>query len=168
MDFNVNMKSNENRPMGLLVVCILSWVHIGFSFVVSAFQMLTGPLSDKQLESSQADLRGAVLEMKNSGVDALAEIIEKLGNMTHILNEHHYQALSLTLFGLIIGFVGVSMMFLGRKIGFHLYIIYSIYSIGQIYLFFSAAEIPSLITWFGLIVSGIFIALYAKHLKWLK
>lgn len=162
------MKSNENRPTGLLVVCVLSWIHIGFNFVLSAFSMFTGPLSTKQIESSQADLRGAVLELKNSGIHSLAEVMEKMGNMTTILNEHHYQALSLTLIGLIIGFVGVSMMFLGKKLGFHLYIIYSIYSIGQIYLFFSAAEIPGLITWFGLIVSALFIGLYAMHLKWMK
>lgn len=167
MNFKVDLKSNENRPVFLIVLCVLSWIHIGFNFVVSLYQMISGPLSESQITASRADLKGAVLELQNVGFHSLADVMEKLGNMTEVLNQYHYQALSLTLFGLIVGFAGVSLMFLGRKLGFHLYIVYSIFSVGQIYIFFSAAEIPSMVTWFGLIVSGIFIGLYARHLRWM-
>jgi hypothetical protein len=168
MDFKVNLKSNENRPTMLIVVCILSWIHIGFNFVISLYQFISGPLSDGQIKDSQVNLRGAIVEMRNSGLHSFADMMEKVSNMTPVLNDNHYFALSLTLIGLIIGFVGVSFMFLGRKLGFHLYIIYSIFSIGQIYLFFTASEIPSLITWWGIIIAGIFIFMYSRSLKWMK
>ncbi len=168
MAFKVDMKRGENRPGMLLVVCILSWIYIGFYFVVTLYQLISGPISSAKIAENKTTIKGAVLEMRNSGLHTLADFYEKLGNMTNVLNENHYQAFSLTLLVFVIGFVGVSMMFLGRKLGFHLYIIYSILSIGQLYLFFSADEIPSLMTWSELIIAGIFIVMYAVNLKWMR
>jgi len=168
MDFKVNLKSNEDRPVMLLVICILSWVNIGFSFIISLFRLITGPATKEQIRANQADLKGAAVELRNGGQESFADIFDKIQNMQEILNDQHYVALSLTLLGLLIGFAGVSLMFLGRKLGFHIYIIYSIFTIGQIYLFFSASEIPSTLTWFGIIFSALFIALYARNLKWMN
>jgi len=168
MDINVNLKSKENRPTALLVVCILSWVNIGFTLVTSLYQMFSGPVSKAKLESSSADFRSAIAEMKASGYDSVADMMDKMMNMNVILNDHFYTVLFLTMVGLVIGMLGVSLMFLGRKLGFHLYIIYSIFTISQIYLFFSASEVPSLVTWLGISISAIFIALYARQLKWMQ
>lgn len=168
MDFKVDLKRRENRPVLLMVLCILSWIHIGFNFVASLYQLISGPLTDEQIKTSQVDLKGAIVEMHNGGLHSFADAMEKLSNMTQVLNQHHYSALSLTILGLVVGFFGVSMMFLGKKLGFHLYIIYSLFSIGQIYIFFSAAEIPNLITLFGIAMAALFIGLYALNLKWMR
>ncbi len=168
MDFKVNFKSNENRPTMLIVICILSWIHIGFNLVISLYQLISGPLSSSQIQDSQVNLKGAIVEMRNNGFHTFADTFQKVSDMTPVLNDQHYTAMSLTLLGLVVGLVGVSFMFLGRKLGFHLYIIYSIFSIGQIYLFFSAAEIPSMITWFGIGIAAVFILLYSRSLKWMR
>lgn len=168
MDIKINTKSLENRPNRLMVVCILSWIYIGINFVVSLYHLFSGPVSKTILDASEIRMKSIVLELRNSGLHWAADLSEKLHNMTAVLNDHHYEALFLTLGGLVLGFLGVGMMFLGKKTGFHLYIIYSIFSIGQLYLFFSASEIPSMMTWYEISLAGIFIWLYATNLKWMK
>ncbi len=169
MDLNIIDTSNkENRPGRLLVLCILSWVNIGFSLVISAYQLLSGPTPEGKIIASQAELKGAILEMRDSGMHYLADVLEKFSDMTAVLNNYHYEHGLLTISILIFGLIGVSFMFLGKKLGFHLYIIYSILSLGQLYVFFSASEIPSMLTYYELIISGIFIALYSRSLIWMK
>jgi hypothetical protein len=58
---------------------------------------------------------------------------------------------------LILGLIGVLFMWQGKRLGFHLYILYSIGAAIQYYLFVSPADIPSfLIIWNVLIILTIY------------
>jgi hypothetical protein len=68
----------------------------------------------------------------------------------------------------VIGAFGAFQMWNGKKLGFHIYIIYSLLEIAQMYLFTSASNIPMLVIVYYIIISGIFIILYSRNLKELK
>ena len=66
------------------------------------------------------------------------------------------------------GLAGAIWMFKGKKIGFHLYIIYSLISLGSMYIFIPFSEVPSYSILFNGLFSGLFIWMYSRNLSWLK
>ena len=55
-----------------------------------------------------------------------------------------------------------------NHLGFHGYIVYNLLASGSLYFFVSPSLIPSVILIFNLVVSLVFVLLYAKHLSWMK
>jgi|TARA_R110000737_G_scaffold350964_1_gene391640 hypothetical protein len=158
----------KERPQGLLVLCILSWVFIGFSLMTNLLTFFRGPISAEAMDDRKADMLGLINEAQNSGMGSFAEMFTQIQHMIEVYNANHYSFYGVTLLILGVGLLGVIWMFLGKKQGFHVYIGYSILSVVQIYLFLSPAEIPSAITIFGVIISTLFIFLYSRNLSWMK
>ena len=166
--FEENKPQAETRHKGLLVLCILSWINLGFSFISVLVQFITGPRAQEALTQEKVDLLSNAEQMRELDFDALADFFEKTAEMGTILNENHYLYAFITLLVVILGTAAVYMMYMATKVGFHLYIIYSLLGIGSIYLFIAPSQIPSMIPIMGLVISGIFILLYSRHLSWLK
>ena len=158
----------EPRPAFLTVLCVLSFVFIGFSLLFGLIGLAGGPMNEEQLLDYSVQLTKSADEMRSLDMESFAVMMEQIGRMTVSVNNHFYLN---SIFSLIIigsGLFGVIKMMQGHKIGFHLYIIYSLASIGQIYMFVSPAHIPSFIVIFNLLISGIFILMYSRNLKWLS
>lgn len=162
------IKQDEKRPQILTVVGVLSLVSMGISFVSQFKELLGGPASKEEIRALKAELAGSITEMKQLGIDGVARAFEQLGLMTEALNNHFYASGISTLIVILVGLSGVLLMFKRRKLGFHLYISYSLLSIIQLYLFVSPVYVPTFLIIWTLLISVVFIFLYSKALKWMK
>ncbi len=158
----------EPRPSFLTVLSILSFIFIGFSILFGLFGIATGPMNADQLLESSVQISKSADEMRSLDMESFAVMMEQIGRMTVSINNHFYVNGILSLVVMITGLIGVIKMMQGHKIGFHLYIIYSLITIGQLYIFVSPADIPSFVVIWNLVISGIFVLMYSRNLKWLK
>lgn len=164
----IEIKEDPKRPTFLKVLCILSFVSIGVSGIATLFSTISGPVSDEEMLETRAKLYESSEEMRSSGMTDLANLFEQMQRMNESLNDHFYAVALVSILVIAIGFVGVFFMWQGRKLGFHLYILYSLMSIGNIYLFVEPVDIPNFVVIWNLLISGIFILLYSRNLVWMN
>jgi hypothetical protein len=160
--------NQEERPTFLLVLCILSWISIGLGIILGLPRLFSGPLSAEKMKESRVEMLTMMNEMRENGLDGFAEIFEKIQHMTEVFNQHHYAVHTLTFIILLVGLSGVWFMYQGKKLGFHVYIIYSILGIAHVYFFLSPSQVPSILTIWGVLISTAFILMYSRNLHWLK
>jgi hypothetical protein len=165
LDYN---QQQAERPTFLKVLCILSFISIGLSFIFSLGSVFGGPQSEEEMVAQKVELLEANEELRDNGMDGFADMMEQMTRMNESINANFYMASVVSILALLIGFYGVFSMWQGKKLGFHLYIVYSLISVGQLYLFVSPADIPSIAIIFNLIVAGVFILLYSRNLHWMK
>lgn len=165
LDYN---QQPAERPTFLKVLCILSFISIGLSFIFSLGSVFGGPQSEEEMVAQKVELLEANEELRDNGMDGFADMMEQMTRMNESINANFYMASVVSILALLIGFYGVFSMWQGKKLGFHLYIVYSLISVGQLYLFVSPADIPSIAIIFNLIVAGVFILLYSRNLYWMK
>jgi hypothetical protein len=165
LDYN---QQPAERPTFLKVLCILSFISIGLSFIFSLGSVFGGPQSEEEMVAQKVELLEANEELRDNGMDGFADMMEQMTRMNESINANFYMASVVSILALLIGFYGVFSMWQGKKLGFHLYIVYSLISVGQLYLFVSPADIPSIAIIFNLIVAGVFILLYSRNLHWMK
>lgn len=156
------------RPGFLTFLCILTFVYTGFSAISNLFSLVSGPLNEEKLSDVKVLMMDLADQMKDAGMTGLAEVYEKLYRITEATNANHYV---FTLTGLVILAIGIFAaikMLKGVKLGFHLYIIYSLLSVTQLYLFVSASTIPTFMLGVNLFISALFIVLYGLNVKWMR
>lgn len=162
------MELEERKRPGLLtVLSILSFIYIGINLISNITQFFSGPYSEDQMYEMKVQSSEQITEMKSLGIDWAVEMLEKSQRMMEDINNHYYFALVITLVSLILGLVGVVMMLKQRKLGFHLYIIYNIISIGGLFLYVSPGNVPLFATIFNVILAGLFIFLYSRTLGYM-
>jgi len=120
------------------------------------------------MKTARVDALESIAELNNAGMESLARLTEKLNAVSEALNAQHLAVQSVNLVVLAMGILGVIWMYLGKKQGFHLYIIYTLASICSVYLFVSAAVVPTSMTLMGFLLGGLFVFLYSRHLHWMK
>ena len=67
--------------------------------------------------------------------------------------------------GILVGAIGVMLMFRMRKLGFHLYIIYTILSVFYWFYFYVGNDLALFFIVWSLIIGGLFVGLYAMFSK---
>ena len=162
-----NLKPTQ-RPTFLTVLCILSFVWIGISTIGGLATTLGGPASEEEMLQAKVDLVKSADEMRTLGMDGFAEMFEKIQRMAESTNANFYAVSIISIIVLLTGLYGVILMWKGRKLGFHLYIVYNLLTIIQLYFFVSPADIPSFVVIWNSILSGIFVLMYSRNLKWLS
>lgn len=161
-------QQEEKRPTFLAVLCILTFVNTGLNILTSLVQLISGPTSDEQMLAERVELTKATNELKDTGMDAFAGMMDQMLAMTADIQANFYIAMTVAVVTPIIGLFGALMMWKGKKLGFHLYIIYNLIAVGGIYLYVSPQNIPSIAIIFGLLLSGLFIFLYSRNLHWMN
>lgn len=161
-------QQEEKRPTFLTVLCILTFINIGINMLTLLFQLAVGPSSEEEVLAERVELTKATSQLEEAGMDGFAGMMDQLMAMTAEIQESFYLAMIVSLVTYLIGLFGALKMFQGQKIGFHLYIIYSLLAVGGVYLYISPQNIPSISIIFGLILSGIFVFMYSRNLSWLK
>jgi hypothetical protein len=167
-EYSIDSLNNNERPKALKVLCILSFVNLGISFLGIISQFLSGPASKKDMLLQRAEMSKNIEQLENMDADYAVDAIHKLTAMAESLNDSFYAVSIATLMCSSLGLFGVLKMWNGAKIGFHFYIIYSLITVGQVYLFVSPTSIPSFIVVWNLVIAGLFIYLYSRNLKWMK
>jgi hypothetical protein len=167
-EYSIDNINNSERPKMLKVLCILSFVNLGISLLGVLSQFLSGPASKKDMLLQRAEMSKNIEQLENMNADYAVDAIHKLTAMAESLNDSFYAVTVITLISSAVGLFGVLKMWKGAKIGFHFYIIYSLITVGQVYLFVSPASIPSFIVIWNLFIAGLFVFLYSRNLNWMK
>ena len=169
MSEELNNVSEDNPRQGFLtVISVLSFISIGLNIVFGIFSIFSGPPSSEEVLDSRVEMTKSISELKKVGMDSMVEMMEKLNRMTVEINDSFYLAGLLGLLIAFLGLFGVFRMWNGVKVGFHMYIIYSLVSVVSLYLYVSPSNIPSFIIVFNLLISGLFIFMYSRNLHWMK
>lgn len=156
------------RPVLLTVLCILSFIVVGFGLLGVLLSLLTGEPSVEQIEGSYNQMMQLASDNRDQNVIFLAELLEQMAEMTSYQQHHYWSVLMVNALTMGTGFTGVLFMFRGRKLGFHLYIIYNLLSIGGSFLIVPSHMIPMVSVIMNLILSGVFVFLYSLNLKWMN
>ena len=169
MDTIDNINQEEPRPRFLTVLCILTFIATGLSLVTGLFNLLvTGRQSEEQMINAKVAMSESINEMRDMGMTSFVDLMEKIQRMSVEVNDNFYFA---GIFGLVLTVIGLYSairMWKGSKLGFHIYIVYNLLAIGGIYLYVSAANIPTVFVVFNVVLSGIFILMYSRNLTWMK
>ncbi len=156
-----NLSMKERRGNFLLTICILSWVYIGLMLIMTFFNYLKGT---DELEQSLM-----VLEEGTPGVEG-NPFAETMVDGAMVITERtieNFQGINLsTMAALLLGGLSVLLMFNLKKLGFGLYVLYSI-AVPTVSLYFLGAD-QQITIWTvaaSAVVSVAFIIMYGVNLK---
>ncbi|MBL1280297.1 MAG: hypothetical protein COA33_008505 [Fluviicola sp.] len=168
MTDQLDLDQPQPRPGFLTTLCVLTFIWTGLSILGSFFSLAWGKQSAEQMMASKVELTKQMSEMKRLGMDGFADFFEKLILMGEESNNNFYIGIFVSLVVVGIGLFAALKMWNGFKIGFHLYIVYSLLSVVAIYSTVSPSNVPSFIIIVSLILSGLFVFLYSRNLHWLN
>lgn len=161
-------EEEKPRPGFLTTLCVLTFIWTGLSIIGSLFSLIKGRQSEEQLLTAKIQLTEAMSQMKKMNMDGLADFYEKLILMSENVNANFYLSLCTSLIVVGIGLFGALKMFKGVKIGFHLYIIYSLLSIASVYVYINPANVPTVMIVVNTIIAAIFVFMYSRNLHWMN
>ena len=102
-----NQEQEQKRPTFLLVLCILSFISLGFNFIGNFFGLFSGPLSESELEKVMSESLKMVAALQETGNNEISETLELVVNMQGYINGNFYFHSLITLLSVITGFIGV-------------------------------------------------------------
>lgn len=161
-------EARPKRPVFLLVLCILSFVSLGFKLFDVTIGYAVGPSSAKEMKEARISMDKEMDKLEEQGASDWKPTVEKFKTMTVVLNRKFYYVQALSLLVIVLGVIGVVYMLIGKKLGFHLYIIYSLISTCSYYFFVSPAIVPTFLVIISAVLSGLFIFMYSRNLKWMR
>lgn len=164
----------EKRPKFLSVISILSFVHIGFTIVTSLYGIAGGKLSPEELEVAKLQFAESQEQLdtlaKSEKVDMSywSEVLTKLEIMSDNMYANFVAYNGLMLLVALFAAIAVYLMFIGKKLGFHLYISYCFLYVIQSYFFTAPSDVPTFVIVLNTLYGGIWVFMYARNLKWMK
>ncbi|MCB9222879.1 MAG: hypothetical protein H6582_01775 [Crocinitomicaceae bacterium] len=159
-DENLSMKEKRGKTLPVLVV--LSFIYIAFSFGSILIQMVNGPMSDEEIEQQEYEM----LQAYNDETPAFAKkVMEESIEMLEKTQESFWLMNGLSVVTFVVGFFAVYLMFKLKKVGYYMYIAYSLIPLIMSFALFSGYTIALLGIAFGAAISILFIILYGVQLK---
>lgn len=168
MEIDQHDKAQEpkERPTFLTVLLVMSSISIGLSILSTLSGLVSGPMDAAAIEQFTAEQYEAVGELKNLGMEDVSEMIGAMMELTVYQSQNNYYLFQLVnLLTLFVGGYGIFLMFKMKRMGFHLYVAYSLLPIIWFYAFIPAALIPNFLVFGSLFLAALFIILYAIHVK---
>ncbi|WP_343603709.1 hypothetical protein [Fluviicola sp.] len=156
------------RPVLLTVLCILSFIVVGFGVLGVLFSLIGGQPGAEDIEKAYNLTMQMASDYRDQNVIFLAELFEQVAEMSAYQQHHYWSVLLVNAVTMGTGLAGVLMMFKGKKLGFHLYIIYNLLSVGGSFLIIPSHMIPMVSVIMNLILAGVFVFLYSLNLKWMN
>ncbi len=161
----------RQAPGHLRFVSILSFVNITYSMFVNIMQMLAGPASKDEIKKAKAAIyeqNKAAEEVGGQAAEWVMDTTNKLAKMVDYTNANFVLNYSSSLIILFLGLVGVLFMIQRKAVGFHMYIVYSLAAVAQVYLIAPAKDVPTFMIVTNLVISFIFVLLFARNIKWIQ
>lgn len=153
---NDSQTIKEERGTFLLVLCILSWIFSGINFINVFFTFISG-------ESKFAEKIDVLIE--GTGVSFIDNaMVEAVPQLELILENFAGYHISNTLL-FMIGILAVILMFKLKRIGFYMYIFYSILALFIQNYFLGELPTNSGTLYLSGFISVIFIILFALNFK---
>jgi hypothetical protein len=168
-DSNVSIKK---RPTFLTVLLILSSISLVTILFSSLMALGSGPMTEEELNKQEVELAKSKTQLDDAKLDEetqeMMEGIADLGfaKISYIHNQIFvlYHCTQLLIFAL--GAAGVYYLYRMKKIGFHLYIIYSLLSVAYVYFIFPKTLISTYEISINFVLGAVFVGLYAVNLKY--
>lgn len=154
-------------PIFLKVLLILTSIAVGFGLLSAILAFFMGPIAQEEIDGIMAPNLILAKDLSTQGYDYWALEMEKITRQIDYTNQKFYLNQTLAVFAYSIGLVSVWMMSKGKKIGFHLYIIYDILAFASVYFIIPISEVSSLAQIVNGIITGIYIFMYSRNLHWL-
>ena len=168
MTENLEYDEDQKRPVLLLVLAILSFISIGFAILGNLVGITGGPMNENELIEQSVELTKSKTQMRELDMDGFVTFFDKLEGMVIETNENFYLAKVIMFITDFIGLFGVIFMMRRRKLGFHLYIVYSLLALGGMYLYVSPQNIHISLPIVSVIFTGLFVFLYSRTLSWMR
>ncbi|MFN5506879.1 MAG: hypothetical protein ACK48O_09095 [Flavobacteriia bacterium] len=167
------MQENEvefkkKRPVFLLVLVILSGVNLVFSLFGAMGGMLGAKPDKAMYKSAKLEFANMREQLEQANADDFIYIVEQMEGITNNMFKHFQAYNTYQFLVLLLGLFGVVLMYKGRKLGFHFYILYSIGLVVIPYVFNPISGIPAILTIVGVIYGGIWVLLYSRNLHWMQ
>lgn len=164
-----NYQERNERPPFLIVLLVISGLYMGYSLITTLPSLFQDkPVIDKEqaMDAFYEQIDGVA---DQEGGEQAVEMVENIMNhLFYLTDDAYYSNLLLNLVCLIIGIVSLVFMFRLKKLGYHLYLIYSIISAFGVYIIVPNEFVSGLLVFFGIILSLIMVGLYTVNLKHLK
>ena len=159
----------KKRPKLLIVLLVLSGFYITTNTYGIIQDFINGPLTQEQVDEQLVTVYTSINDLQSEGASEklIRSLKTMIANTKYINDKAFYLYNSLTLISLILGAVSIVFMFKLRKIGFHLYIIYSLSPIISMYIVFPMNLVSSLSVIFSLLIATLFALLYGRNLKYM-
>lgn len=164
----VEYDEDQKRPVLLLVLAILSFISIGFAILGNLVSITGGPMNENELIEQSVELAKSKAQMRELDMDGFVTFFDKLEGMVIETNDNFYLAKVIMFITDFIGLFGVIFMMRRRKLGFHLYIVYSLLALGGMYLYVSPQNIHISLPIVSVIFTGLFVFLYSRTLHWMR
>ena len=150
------------RPNGLTALCILSWIWMAIALLSVFSEINTGRLTE-------ADIRAQKIVLLESQTEETLEFNSWMVNdtieMLYISSNNFTTMVVINLAAILLGLAGVFFMFQLRKLGYHLYIIYSILSVSYWVYYFHGLTFGWIFIGFSAVFAILFVILYGTQLK---
>jgi hypothetical protein len=167
LDVNQGNQENQKRPVLLTVLCVLSFIVVGFGLLSVLFSLIGGEPTNEQITEAYNISMDFSNEMRDKQIIWLADMMEQSADIV-VYQQHRFWVVLLVNFLTFgTGFMGVLYMLKGKKLGFHLYIIYCLLSVGGTFLIAPTHLISMTSIISGFVFSGLFVFLYSRNLKWM-
>ena len=158
----------QTKSKTFKVISVLSYIFIGIQLISVLIGFIYGrPTEEKLLDSKIENIQNS----KNLGEgfrEILIESYEISYQIAIHINPNYFIHLSVSFIMLMLGLIGVVFMNQKKKLGFHFYIIYSLLFTAKDYFFLPKHLISIESVLIMLMISGLFVYLYSRNLKWLK
>ena len=161
-------EERKSRPGFLTVICVLSYIALGFGVLGGMLNLSNGPSSDAELKTISVEYAKMKSDLKSQGMNDWTQMIDQIEAMSYEMNDQFYLAGIINLLIVAIGIYAVRKMWTGAKLGFHAYIIYCLLSVCALYIYVSPANIPTFMILWNVFFSGLFVLFYGLNLKWMK
>ncbi len=158
----------QKVPTFLRVLSILSLIAIISGLMSGVLGLLSGPFSPEEIDDYLAKNMDGVNQLHDMGEIYWAETTSKILNLVRYTNNNFYMDRLINIGAYGIGLAGVMFMLRGRKIGFHLYIVYNLITLISIYASAPAYAVPPFYFFLFGFISLLFIFLYSRNLKFMK
>ena len=170
-EYNNYQESNQQpkkRPVFLTVLCVLSFIAIGFSFLGLVLALTSGKPTAEEIENTYNLTMQTARDLRVKNMVAFADFFEQAAELASFQQQNYWKVMGMNLLTTGCGFFGVLMMFKGKRIGFHSYIIYNLLSVGGSFLIIPSHMVQFATVLTGFVFSGLFVYLYSRHLKWMN
>ena len=168
MQEQAEQKPQQKRPTGLWILFILTTISAGLSLLSALTNLLQGPPNQSVIKQMKAEMAQSMKIAKEVKSDFLIEFIEKMSVISDATIQNFTLFNGLSFIFYTIGMAGAVLMFRGLKLGFHLYISYSLLVLIQYYFIVDPSQVPWMILLANGLVSLLFVLLYSRHLNWMK
>lgn len=170
-DFEIpeeHAETKKKRPVFILVLVILSSINIGVATLGALSGMLGAKPDKAMIKSAKLEFANMREQLEEGGAGNFTYLIDQMEGVTNNMFKHFQAYNSIQFLVLVLGLLGVVLMYRGRKLGFHFYIIYSLGLVVLPYIFNPITGIPTILTIVGILYGGFWVFLYSRNLHWLQ